>query len=709
MKQVPARAQADVVTDPLPLLTGMLFFVPIVLVGNEVGAALRYPEIGSAVLFPPYAVLTAALVASARRHWGWYILVAAIAHAATSLPQWPLAWVLLADIANIGRALVAATLLRSLLGSPPRLDGVRALNQFFVSAVLVAPAVGATIGALNYLWLGASPSYWRPWAAWFLSNALTGLTMLPGLLVGTRLLARWRRVHIDPLRVVEAMVLALALAVICTGAFLLRAPKPGMLTWLLYAPLPVLMWAAMRFGHGGASVALTAVAGAAIWAADQGTGPFSSQSTDDNVLSLQLFVLVTALPVLCLAAIGGARRGAVQLYRALLASLQDHVAILDARGIVLEVNDSWRRFAEMEHVCPLDRVRAGDDYLEACREAILSLQHLGRSDDTKVAPALAGALRVLTGACRRVEVEYEQGDDAMREWYMLRMEALERPDGGLVVTRANVSARHRAQIEIEERRREVTYLARLSVLGQLSGALAHELRQPLSSILANAEAAQRLLERQPLDVGELSEILRDIATDDQRAAQVIASLRSLLKRGAAHVRPVDTESLLRGVLALARAELLTRRVNFVAEVAPVLPPLLADAVQIQQVLLNLILNGCEAMSNMPVADRRLMLAAATTLTGNVRFSIRDAGAGIPPALLERLFDPFVTTKPEGLGLGLSIARTIVAAHGGRIWAENNAGGGATIHCELVSVPANDAAPTLASKPTARALADVASS
>jgi C4-dicarboxylate-specific signal transduction histidine kinase len=300
-------------------------------------------------------------------------------------------------------------------------------------------------------------------------------------------------------------------------------------------------------------------------------------------------------------------------------------------------------------------------------------------------------------------MEYEQGDDATREWYMIRMEALERADGGVVVTRANVSARHRAQIEIEESRREVTHLARLSVLGQLSGALAHELRQPLSSILANAEAGQRLIQRQPPDVAEVAAILKDIATDDRRAAGVIDGLRSMLSRGKARVRPVSTESLVGAVLALARAELITRRVTVTTDVEPGLPLLLADAVQIQQVLLNLILNACEAMGTMPVAERKLQLMAATTASGMVRLSTRDGGIGIPPALIGRLFDPFVTTKAEGLGLGLSIARTIVVAHGGRIWAENNAGNGATIHCDLVTVP------TSATVPMARQLADVSAS
>jgi two-component system sensor kinase FixL len=145
---------------------------------------------------------------------------------------------------------------------------------------------------------------------------------------------------------------------------------------------------------------------------------------------------------------------------------------------------------------------------------------------------------------------------------------------------------------------------------------------------------------------------------------------------------MDAAELLDDVLELARGELIARRVTASATVAPALPPVLADRVQLQQVLLNLILNGCEAMRLTPTTDRRLSLTLDADGGENLHFSIRDRGMGIPAPIIDHLFEPFVTTKPEGLGLGLSISRTIVAAHGGRLWAENNADGGATVHCLL---------------------------
>src|SRR5262249_9793335 len=151
--------------------------------------------------------------------------------------------------------------------------------------------------------------------------------------------------------------------------------------------------------------------------------------------------------------------------------------------------------------------------------------------------------------------------DGRREWYVMSAEALERLEGGAVVTRANVSARRRAQMESEEQRQELSHLARVAVLGQLSGALAHEISQPLTSILANAEAAGRLLRRQTPDRPEVLDILQDIATEDQRAGEVIHRLRALLKRGEMRPQHLDGGDLVREVLELAHAELITRRVT----------------------------------------------------------------------------------------------------------------------------------------------------
>jgi signal transduction histidine kinase/integral membrane sensor domain MASE1 len=683
--ETPTTASPIAEHHHLPLALGLLLFIPIAFLGNQLGVVLRYPEIGAAVLYPPYAALTAVLVASRRRDWIWYVLAATGVHLFANLTHFSLTWVLGADVANITRALLAASLIRWLFNGIPRLDSIPELVVFSLSAVVAAPAVGATLGATNFVLHDSTAAYWRTWAGWYVSNALTALTMLPMFLLALRAAITGRYRRFDARRTAEALALAITLVATCAIAFLLPVTTKWDLALLAYGPLPLLFWAALRFGPGGASLALTTLTFAAIWSADRGTGPFVSLSPEDTVLTLQLILVLAALPVLCIAAVGGARLGAVQLYRALLASLQDHVAIIDANGKVLEVNESWHRFADAGHACPFDRVRAGDDYFAACRSAIDLLKEAGKAEgDIVAAKALAGIQSVLSGEAQRFEMEYDQVTAGKQEWYIMRVEALERRDGGAVVTRTDVSSRRRAQLEIEEQRRELSHLARVGVLGQLSGALAHELSQPLSSILSNAEAARYLLRREAIDVKELSSILQDIVTEDRRASQVIAGLRALLKRGETRAQPEDTAELVRETMQLAHAELITRGVTATSYVEPDLPPVYVHRVQVQQVLLNLILNACEAMTAVDVGRRTLHLSASTAGHGDVRFSIRDAGTGIPAELIDRLFEPFVTTKTEGLGLGLSIARTIVAAHGGRIWAENNADGGATLHCVFSS-------------------------
>lgn len=679
MSAEPTGARPDSGAGPLGLALGLSLFVPAVLLGNVAGSGLRYPEIGSAVLYPPFALLTAALVLSPRRHWVWFLVAASVTHFFVSWPRWSVSWVLLSDVANVTRALLAAVLLRRVFRGPPRLDSFDAILRFVVCAVLVAPAAGAAIGAFNVVLHESAATYWRTWTEWFMSNALTGLAMMPACL-GLPAATRWRHRRLSRARVAEVALLVASFVVTAVIASLAPIGGRWHLALLLYMPVPALIWTAVRFGTSAASLGLTAVTCAAIWGADRGTGIFLSSSLDENVLVLQLFVLITTLPVLCIAGVSGARHGVVQLHRALLASLHDHVAILDARGVVLEANDSWRRFAESYRTAPFHRASVGDDFVSACRAG-------ADHEDSTAAHALAGVIRVLNREVGRFEMEYDDDHTRVHGRFALSIDALERSDGGAVVTRADVTSRRQAQMEIEEQRRELSHLARVGALGQLSGAFAHELNQPLASISNNAEAARLLLRRQSPELSEIDEILQDILAADQRAAHVIRRLQALLKRGETRLQPIDAGELVNEVLELARAELITRRVAASAVIAPELPLVSADRVQLQQVLLNLILNACEAMRLVPVGDRRMSLTLGTDSSDNLRFSIRDSGAGIAPALIDHLFEPFVTTKAEGLGLGLSISRTIVAAHGGRLWAENNADRGATVHCLLPSAPA----------------------
>jgi two-component system sensor kinase FixL len=670
----------------LPLARGLLLFAPLIFAGSLVGVYLRYPNHGAAMLFPPYAALTAVLLASRRRDWVVYVIVASVLHYLTSIEQWPYSWVTVADVANIVRACVAALLLQRLLGPHPRLDSVASLIRFVIAAAIVAPALGATIGATNVLLHGVPQTYGETWNAWFVSNALTALLMLPILMEVTRALSTWKLPRLGKRRWIEAALIGVVLVASCAIVYITLADKRYDSAMAFYAPLPVLLWAGLRFGPAGAGLALSMVAVAAtIGTGDRAAG----HPSDASIVRLQVFVVLTTLPMLCVAVVATALRDAVQLYRALLASLQDQVAILDADGTVIRVNESWQRHADMPSPCPFERARVGDNFLVCCHHASEILAELHPEDrDPSPRRLFNGTAAVLLGEYQRYETDYELKHDGLREWFTVRVESLERADGGAVVTRANISARRQAQTEIEEQRRQLAHLGRVAVLGQLSGALAHELRQPLAAILANAEAARHMMGHEVIDVEEIRTILADVVAEDRRAAAVIDGLRAMHRRGDMRLEPIAPEDLVRETLRLAHTEIMTRGVTATWTLDSELPAVLADRVQIQQVLLNLILNACESMSDKE-ASLRLLTLGATEAGSHVCFSVSDSGTGIPDALIESLFEPFVTTKPEGLGLGLSIARTVVDTHGGRIWAENEEGSGARVSFLLPTAPANE--------------------
>jgi PAS domain S-box-containing protein len=238
----------------------------------------------------------------------------------------------------------------------------------------------------------------------------------------------------------------------------------------------------------------------------------------------------------------------------------------------------------------------------------------------------------------------------------------------------DISDRKQNEAEMLRLRDELAHTGRLSTMAQLASGLAHELNQPLGAILRNAEAAQLLLQKGPPDLDEVRAILADICKDDHRAGEVIDHMRALLKRRGLERVELDCAELVHAVLVLVKPDAATRKVRLAVEVPATLPPVRGDRVHLQQVLLNLILNGMDAMAEVPAQQRRLVVRARQADAGTVEVAIADAGRGVEAAKLERLFEPFVTTKPEGLGLGLPISADIVRAHGGRIWAESGPAG-----------------------------------
>ncbi len=246
----------------------------------------------------------------------------------------------------------------------------------------------------------------------------------------------------------------------------------------------------------------------------------------------------------------------------------------------------------------------------------------------------------------------------------------------------DVTRQKTAELESLRRQNEVAHLSRVTVLGELSGSLAHEINQPLTAILSNTETLQNLLGQEGATLPEIQEILADIVHEGKHAAEVIQRLRILLKKGDVRPEALDLPDLVGDVVRLVRGDLAHQGVTFSAELPAGLPRVRGDRVQIEQVLLNLLTNGCDAMADTDPSDRCLVLGAAVAEGGEVRVSVRDRGPGIARSDLERVFEPFVTSKSRGMGLGLSVCRSIVTAHEGRLWAVNNDDRGATFHFTL---------------------------
>jgi two-component system, LuxR family, sensor kinase FixL len=247
----------------------------------------------------------------------------------------------------------------------------------------------------------------------------------------------------------------------------------------------------------------------------------------------------------------------------------------------------------------------------------------------------------------------------------------------------DVTEKRKVEMEAQLLRQELALFSRVATLNELTASLAHEINQPLASILSNAQAALRFIKGGSPDLKELQEIFKDIVADDQRAAEVIRSLRSMLKKDAIEHQPLLLNDLTANVISIVRNEAMMRRVAVALDLDSPLPSVRGERVQLQQVILNLIVNAFESMasSDQP-ATLRIRTRAAD---GEVVLDVADSGPGIAADKLTSIFEPFVTTKNEGLGMGLALSQSIVTAHNGRLWAENNPKGGATFHMALPAI------------------------
>lgn len=249
-------------------------------------------------------------------------------------------------------------------------------------------------------------------------------------------------------------------------------------------------------------------------------------------------------------------------------------------------------------------------------------------------------------------------------------------------TNTDITERKRAQEALEQVQAELAHVSRVTMLGELSASIAHEVNQPLAAIAVNAEASQRYLEQEPPKVDDARHVVSRIIQSVDRASNVIRRIRGLSKKATPEKARLDVNEVIQETVPLVRSQAISQRVMLRLELEPGLPAVLADRIQLQQVIINLVINAIDAMKVVADRPRELEIRSQPYEGGQVLVAVQDSGVGIEPEKANRLFDAFFTTKPDGMGMGLSICRSIIEAHGGRIWASANAGPGATLQFTL---------------------------
>ena len=735
------------------------------------------------------------------RHWWAYTLATILAHfVATQQAHWPVLYALHCEAFDAVQNVLAAAGIRFFIKSPLRRITLRDAMVFVLIAVIIVPFGTAFWGAAFTVSNRFGTHYWVEWRNLGISNGVTAVVLVPAfLLVAERLSRRGSRT--TTARLIEGSVLGLGIVVVGTYVFAIKPAGPDTSPALLYAPIPLLIWAALRFGLSGISAAMLVVTFEAIWGAMHGRGPFLLQSPAENALALQMFLMVTGTPLMFLSVLLEDEKRSQQ---SLGESEGRFQTMADAAPVLIWVsgedklptyfNKAWLEFTGRsmeqelgngwkEGVHPDDLAKISQTYGPAvdAREPFVMQYRLKNSDgeyrwitDQGVPRhGPSGNFRGYVGACvditdllqkeqelheieERVALAAEAAhlgvweldtvtnelwiSDKVRELFqfdgeeevtyaMLRARihpedrvaqdaAIQRAivtKGGfdiefrlllpndavrwisararcvdygdrkalrLLSVAIDVTKRKETEEDARRQREQINLLGRVSLLGEMTASLAHELNQPLSAMVTNANAGMRLIDRGKEDPKILRDILSDVVSDGRRAHDIIQNVRNTIKKGDSNRRRINLNELVTNVTHSISADAMAYSCEVETSLAKDLPLIEGDPVQIQQVLVNLVSNALDAMRQTPPDRRKVEISTSGNGDNEVCLSVRDHGTGIRVEVHERLFDRFFTTKEQGLGMGLAIVRSIVKSHGGDIQAENVADGGARFYFTL---------------------------
>jgi PAS domain S-box-containing protein len=806
----PGKVRLSTNTVIAPALTAIAYGI-----GAHLGMALTFGREQFAVLWPPNAILLAALLICPVRMW-WLLVCAVLpvhllveVGSGVSMPM-ALSWF----ASNSFEALLGATIVRRFSAGRVRLDTVRAFSTFLIGATLVTVSVATFLDGALIAWNGwGGGTFWSNWQTRFLSNALAMQIIVPAVLaVNARTLRAVRRAR--PQRLAEGGLLALCILAVGIVTFVYPERAFGLGPALLYVPLPLLLWAAMRFGTAGVSLSLLVVTFLTVAGAVKGAGPFLSFLPRQNALSVELFLLLISVPLSLLAIVITERRRSEgrgrETHRLLTLTMQTahtgtwqvnlETGEIRTDGLMREIFGlpasgpttyaQWigsihpddRAWAESHYQAALSadsprdargntpipefeaRVRHPDGSVRWFMTRGTVLRHADGSpyattgvavdtterhrtaralwdNDDRMALAATTAnigfwsIEVATNElwlsehCNTMlglpadphlareafdaiihpldvgahisDVSGQHSEPIVaREFHVVRADNTRRllassarrelgPDNRperIIGVLRDVTELRNAEQTVEERSQELAHLSRIATIGELSATLVHEIGQPAGAVLLNAYAADAMLRHQAWDPATVQQVIGDVLRDSRRLTTIIDQLRSLLRRDEVARELLDMRRVVSDAIELAHVELARQGIRLELAMPDELPGVMGNRAQLLQVLLNLILNARDAMTDAPQSRRQLRVTAEVDVSAMLTITVEDSGVGIPADRMPHIFTPFFTSKERGLGLGLGISRSIVTEHHGTLSAESRAEG-AAFHITLPAVNA----------------------